>query len=107
MRRLALVSVAFLLSWACDTGPSGPGELNGTLESVGAPLGGAVLEVVGKGIQGFSASGETRVYSAPTSMPGTHRIILVNDVPGTLQFRVSVMDVGDKKPTTAVTRGVC
>ncbi|MFC1661759.1 hypothetical protein ACFL3S_09960 [Gemmatimonadota bacterium] len=102
MKRLVIASAIVLLSWACDPGPSGRGELNGSLESVGPPLGGAVLEVVGKGVEGFSSSGGTRVFSSPTSTPGTHRVVLVNDVPGTLQFRVSVVDLGDRKPTAAV-----
>jgi hypothetical protein len=61
-----------------------------------------VLEVVGKGIEGFSSAGATRVFSAPTATADTHRVILVSDVPGTLQFRVSVVDVGDRKPRAAV-----
>ena len=60
------------------------------------------MEVVGKGIEGFSSAGATHVFSAPTGTEGPHRVVLVSETPGTLQFRVSVVDVGDKKPRASL-----
>jgi hypothetical protein len=102
MNRFMVGMVVALLAGACDPGPSGPGDLNGSLESVGAPLGGAVLEVVGKGIQGFSSSGGTRVFWAATGSPDTYRVVLINGSPGTLDFRVAVEALERKKPSAAV-----
>lgn len=102
MRRLARVFALAALAWGCDSGPSGPGQLIASLEPTGQPLGGAVLEVVGRGIEGFDESGSTRVFSAPTSQPNTYRVVLVGATPGTLEFRVSVQDVGGKNPTAAL-----
>jgi len=93
MRRLAIGLTAILLLGACDSGSSGPGDLTGILETPGPVLGGALLEVTGKGITKFSDSGNTRVFAATTDVPGTYRVILMTKVPGSLQFRVSVVNV--------------
>ncbi|MGW8265534.1 MAG: hypothetical protein ACWGSQ_04150 [Longimicrobiales bacterium] len=102
MRRLALLVSILMLGVACDSGPSGPGELTGILETPGPDLGGAVLEVVGKGVTGFSGSGGTHVFSAATGVENTYRVVLLAQTPGTLQFRVSVEDTGAKKPSVSV-----
>jgi len=102
MRRRAFVVFAFLSLGACDSGPSGPGELNGILETPGPVLGGAVLEVVGKGITGFSGSGTTHAFFAPTGVDNTYRVALLSETPGTIQFQVSVQDLGAKKPAVSV-----
>jgi len=102
MRRLAIGLTAILLLGACDSGSSGPGDLTGILETPGPVLGGALLEVTGKGITKFSDSGNTRVFAATTDVPGTYRVILMTKVPGSLQFRVSVEDKGAKRPDVSV-----
>ena len=102
MRRLVqLVAVALTLA-ACDSGPSGPGDLTGFVETPGPVLGGAVLEVVGKGVTGFSGSGGTQVFSAATGAEATYRIVLLAQTPGQLQFRVAVQDRGAEKPAVSV-----
>lgn len=103
MRRFGLPAMLLaLLLAACDTGPSGPGDLTGFVETPGPVLGGAVLEVVGKGITGFSGSGGTHVFSAPTAEEATYRVVLLTETPGQLQFRVAVQDRGARKPTVSV-----
>lgn len=102
MRRFGFVLLVTALLGACDSGPSGPGELTGILETPGPVLGGAVLEVVGKGISGFNGSGGTQAFYAATGTENTYRVVLLAQVPGQLQFRVSVQDKGAKKPSVAV-----
>ena len=100
-RLVLLVGMALTLA-ACDSGPSGPGELTGFDETPGPVLGCAVLEVVGKGITGFSGSGGTHVFSAPTGVEATYRVVLLAQTPGQLQFRAAVQDRGAKKPAVSV-----
>jgi hypothetical protein len=102
MRRLGLLVTLILTFGACDPGPSGPGDLTGVLETPGPVLGGAVLEVVGKGIMGFSGSGGTQVFFAATDAEDTYRLVLLAETPGQLQFRVSVQDKGARKPSASV-----
>lgn len=102
MKRFVMVVAAALVLGACDSGPSGPGELNGTVETPGPVLGAAVLEVEGKGITGFSGSGATHAFFALTDVENTYRVVLISEAPGTLQFRVSVQNVGAKKPAASV-----
>ncbi|MFO8175630.1 MAG: hypothetical protein ACQET1_10430 [Gemmatimonadota bacterium] len=98
---LALLLLVSALFGCSDSG--GPGELTGTVQTPGPVLGGAVLEVVGKGITGFSGAGATRVFHAPTETEGTYRVVLLSSSPsGPLQFRVAVQDVGAKKPSASL-----
>jgi hypothetical protein len=103
--RLALPALLFaaLVTVGCGDDGGGPGELTGTVVSPGPALGGAVLEVVGKGVTGFSGAGATRVYYAPTQTEGTFRVVLLSSSSsGPLQFRVAVQDVGAKKPSASL-----
>lgn len=102
MKRLVLVLTSVLLFGGCDSGPSGPGDLTGILETPGPVLGGALLEVTGRGITKFSDSGSTRVFAAATEVPETYRVILMAEIPGELRFRVSVQDKGAKRPAVSV-----
>lgn len=100
-RGRAFLLGATILSVGCDPGPSGPGDLQATVQTLGTALGGAALEVAGKGITSFSGAGSTRVFWAETSTPNTYRVVLVTPAPGPLQFRVSLEDLGTKKPVAA------
>jgi len=102
MKRLVLMLFVVILASACDSGPSGPGVLTGTLRTAGAPLGGAVLEVVGKGVTGFSGAGSTEAFYAARDTENTYRVVLISSSPGDLQFTVSVEDKGARKPIASV-----
>ena len=102
MRRLAAVSVFLLLAWGCDSGPNGPGDLTGEVRSTGADLGGAVLQVVGKGIDGFSGVGGSRVFWEPMGVDDSYRVVVITESPGDLYFRVSVQDLGERAPSATV-----
>lgn len=105
-RRAGSLLVALLLAVvaACDSGPSGPGELRATLDpppetSVGA----ALVTISGEGIEGISAEGETRVFSSGPDEEGDYRVVLVNTgTTGALRFRVEVSDVGAAPPSATV-----
>lgn len=104
-RGLTFLTLLFaaLLAVGCGDDGGGPGELTGTVVSPGPALGGAVLEVVGKGVTGFSGAGATRVYYAPTQTEGTFRVVLLSSSDsGPLQFTVAVQDVGAKKPSASL-----
>lgn len=98
MRRLlSLMALATLLA-GCDSGPNGPGDLAGSVRSRSSSLGGAVFEVVGKGIESFSGAGGTKVFWSRQGNPNTYRVIVVGEGGGELTFKVSVQDRGDGKP---------
>jgi len=104
MRRVALAAALALLALGCDSGPSGPGELVGSLKSPGPALGGVVLEVAGKGIDGFSGSGGSTVFWAPRAgIQDSYRVVVIQPGPtGEIRFRVAVRDLGGGKPQAAV-----
>jgi hypothetical protein len=102
MKRIALILLVLLPLVGCDDGAGGPGPLTGTIHTPGPVLGGAVLEVFGKGITGFSGAGSTSAFFAPTDVEFTYRVVLLSSSPGDLQFQVSVEDVKAKKPTAIV-----
>jgi len=101
LRRLRIAGLGVLLAAsACETGPSGPGDLNATVESPLRTAGAAVVEVRGVGIRGFSATGLVQVYWARGTDPGSYRVVLVN--PGSaapLTFSIQVDDVSAPPPT--------
>lgn len=101
-RLVALVATLGLLAVAaCDSGPSGPGTM--TAFASGASIGGAVLQVEGTGIRGFTARGTTRLYSAAVDgRDGTHRVILVTPTPGEMAFDIEVDDRGMEGPVVTV-----
>ncbi len=62
-----------------------------------------MIEVVGAGIQGFSARGTTQLYAS--EVPGrsdTHRVILLDPVGGDLGFEIEVEDRGMEGPVITV-----
>jgi hypothetical protein len=100
--RLRAGLLAFLLVAAgCEWGPSGPGTI--LARASGPEVGGAVLEVVGSGIQGFAGRGSTRVYWA--AMPGradAFRVVLVDPDGGDMGFDMAVDDRGMDGPAVTV-----
>lgn len=100
-RRLLVLGIAVLALAACDSGPSGPGALEGT--ATGASLGVALLEVEGAGINGFEGRGSTQVYSAAVpGRTGVYRVIVLDRAGGSLGFAVDVDDRGMEGPVVTV-----
>lgn len=105
MRRLLtalLTSVAAAALAACDTAPSGPATVAGTV--TGPPdLGAVVLDVVWAGVRGFEGQGSTQVYSAPVpGEPNRHRVILVSPTGGDVSFGIRVDDLYLEGPVVTV-----
>lgn len=102
MKRIAwpVAAAAVLLAAACESGPSGPGKLTGTLVSPNGPEGAAVVLVTGEGLGAVGGAGATRAFS---HLNGTQlRVVLVNITPGELKFTVEVPDVGAPPPAATV-----
>jgi hypothetical protein len=102
MRRGRIVFGLALALGGCDLGPSGPGLLTATVSGP-EPLGGAVLEVVGAGIQGFEGSGGVVVVGSATSaVEPRYRVLVIDRVGGELHFTIRVDDVSRESITAAV-----
>ncbi|MGD2120092.1 MAG: hypothetical protein PVJ76_00035 [Gemmatimonadota bacterium] len=106
MRRLLVCAILGLLAAGCDSGPEGPGDFTGTLQSGGVAVGGVVLEVVGSGVEDFTGAGGTRVFWASQSDPKVHRVIVIGEGSGDLEFQVAVEDRGRGKPRATVLNAV-
>ncbi len=91
LRLVTVMAVALALG-ACDWGPRGSGQLRGIVTPGATPVGAIVLEISGRGVQGFSEAGQTRLFSAE---PGTdvYRVVLVATDPDRIRFRVDMDDV--------------
>jgi len=101
VRSLTMVVLA-VLTTACDSGPKGPGILDGTVEGP-TPLGAVVLEVTGLGVEGFVGQGDTQAYGALLSpTDGRHRVVLVDRSGGLLQFGIRVSAVEAEPPLVTV-----
>ena len=103
-RLVTVIGVALSLS-ACDWGPSGPGQLRGIVTPGATPVGAIVLEISGPGVQGFSDSGETRVFFAEPSTD-VYRVVLVAANLDRVRFRVDVDDVRGPALTAVVVEAV-
>lgn len=91
--RLVFATLALVALSACDSGPSGPATVAGT---VSAPLevGAVVIDVVWPGVQGFEARGSTQVYSASVAgEPDRYRVVLLTPGGGDLTFSILVDDL--------------
>jgi len=100
MASLAAAAVVFLA--ACDTSPSGPATVAGTVTGP-SDLGAVVLDVVWPGVQGFEGQGSTQVYWAQVpDEPNRHRVILVGPAGGDLRFGVLVDDLYLEGPVVTV-----
>jgi hypothetical protein len=106
MRRLLVVAALALSVGACDSGPDGPGDLAGQVQSPAPSLGGAVFEVVGSGIEGFSGAGGTRVFWARQDNPVAYRVIVLGDGGGELAFTATVKERGGRLPRSTVVSAV-
>lgn len=96
-----LLVVALLATAGCDSGPSGPGTLIATVDAEG--LGGALLEVSGRGITGFDGLDDTRVYDAElANARNTYRVLLIDPTGGPIRFEIHVEDVGMDDPVISV-----
>lgn len=102
MKRWALTAALAIALAACDSGPEGPGDITGSIRSPDRALGGAVLEVVSSGADGFSGAGGTKVFWSTQENPAVHRVIVIGESGGDLQFKVSVQDVGGRYPRASV-----
>ena len=102
--RLYRVAFVFLLGvGACDSGPSGPGTLEGRVRA--EALGAVLLEVEGTGIRGFAGRGSTQIYSAQVpGRGGVHRVIVVDPVGGDIGFEIEVDDVRMDGPIMTVVK---
>lgn len=101
-RRTSAIALAFALATAaCDSGPSGPGTI--LARATGPDVGGAVLEITGTGIRGFTGRGSTRVYSSGVpGRPGVFRVVLVHSEGGDMGFDIEVDDRGMDGPSVTV-----
>jgi len=106
MRRLFGLMVLASLVIGCDSGPDGPGDLTGSVQSPSPSLGGVVFEVVGAGIEGFSGAGGTWVSWARQEDPIVYRVIVLGESGGDLKFSVAVQDRGGRMPRATVVSAV-
>ena len=98
-RTLSLVVLLCALA-GCDSGPEGPGFMEGVVDGP-IPLGAAIVEVQGDGVIGFEGAGSTHVFPGPPAQ-GVHRVVLVGETPGSLTFRVQVQELRDGAPSATV-----
>lgn len=92
MRALAWLLLLVLVA-GCSDDPSGPGTIQGRVESPGA-IGAVWLEVQGEGVEGFRPGVGSRVFGARAgSSPDAWRVVVVGEEPGGLRFEIEVEDV--------------
>ncbi len=103
-RRLA-VGVAFLWALAltgCDSGPSGPGSLMGSIQGPEPPAAALVL-VTGEGIRDFQPVDGARLFWEPAgSATNSYRVLVIQMGEGSPEFQVQVEDLGSGRPTARV-----
>jgi hypothetical protein len=102
----ALLMGAAVALTGCETGPSGPGVMSGTVTATPpGTLGAVVLEVTGSGIEGFEGQAGSRAYGAVVSAENhRYRVVVVGT--GELGFGVKVDDTGGPKPSVQVVSAV-
>ena len=99
--RGAVVTLALSAAlFACgDSGPQGPGSFDASLQIVGPPAGGVVVDVTGAGVSGIEEQGDTRVFTNPIT--GGYRVIAVSGT-GAITFQVNVDRVEAGFPAAVV-----
>ncbi len=109
-RRSTLVAIPILagaLLGSCESGPSGPGAWESSVESVARAFGAVVVEVQGAGVQGFDGVGTTQVFWSPTAVPDNYRVVLVSpEGSQTLRFRTHVSDLAQGPPSGTTVEAV-
>ena len=92
-RRRLFLLVALLLASCTDVGPvRGPGTFLATLSSPNGDEGAAVLVLLGEGVVDVRGTGGTDAYAATSGE--TTRVVLIKLPGGTLEFEVTVADLG-------------
>ena len=104
VRLITVIGVPLVLS-ACDWGPRGSGQLRGVVTPGASRVGAIVLEISGRGVQGFSDVGQTRVFFAEPETD-MYRVVLVTADPDRIRFRVAVDDVRSPPLTVVVVEAV-
>ncbi len=106
-RPLALRALALALlvvGAACSDDPEGPGTVDLVIRAP-VPLGAAVVELVGEGIQGMeqpAVGWSELVPVVPQGSTPVHRVVVIQEEPGELTVRLRVTDVQDVRPVTTV-----
>lgn len=98
--------VLALLAWgaACSDDPEGPGTVEMVVRGP-VPLGAAVVELVGEGIEGVDQAAvgwSELVPVAPQGSTPVHRLVVIQEEPGDLVVRLRVRDVQAVQPVTTV-----
>lgn len=105
LRGLGLpVLAAALLAAGCGDDPEGPGALE-LRASASVPLGAAVIELEGEGLQGVEqpASGWVELVPvAPRNGVPVHRLVVIREQAGALAVRLQVTDVETVRPVVTV-----
>ena len=98
---VALAAVA-----GCSDDPSGPGSFVASLTAPdGVELGAVVVQVEGRGIEGFDAVGTSQVFAGEETDEATPlRVVVVGT--GALGFSIRVSDVAAATPSGTVITAV-
>lgn len=99
-----LVSLGALAAAGCSDDPKGPGDLELRV-SAPVPLGAAVIELEGEGLQGVEqpATGWVELVPvAPRAGVPVHRLVVIREAPGPLAVRLQVTDVETVRPVAVV-----
>lgn len=100
----ALVVAASMAGAACSDDPDGPGMIDLVVRAP-VPLGAAVVELVGEGVEGIdqpAVGWSELVPVAPSGSTPVHRLVVIQEEPGELVVRLRVADVQDVRPVTTV-----
>ena len=94
MRRIAVLMILALATACSDEGPvSQPGTLTASVVGPNGAEGGALIMLLGDGVEAVSPGGGTEVYVS--SADSRTRIVLIHPTGGDLTFEVDVADVTD------------
>ncbi len=89
-----LIAGSTLLASACGDDPvPGPGTLTASLVSPAGDEGAAVLLLLGDGVESVSAFGDTEVHARISAAESQTRVVLINELGGTLTFELEVANV--------------
>lgn len=103
--RAALLPLALAVGlWGCDSGPSGPGMLSGSVVANGEAPGSALLLFGGTGLLGAEGDGGTQAWASAATEGGDElRVLLVDlDPTGAMTFQLQVADVAAPLPSITV-----